>query len=62
MDPPPSPEADITFEVIGRGYTPMDEDVDDRYSVPTLEELGNDYFKHSRLYRIQFKNFVRVRH
>lgn len=54
MDPPPSPEADITFEVIGRGYTPMDEDVDDRYSVPTLEELGNDYFKHSRLYRIQF--------
>ncbi|KAI9563517.1 CRY-M [Daphnia sinensis] len=42
VDPPPPPEADITFETIGRGYTPIDESVDDRFSVPTLEELGFD--------------------
>lgn len=41
MDPPPPPEADITLDWIGRGFTPLDDDVDDRYSVPTLEELGN---------------------
>lgn len=59
MDPPPSPEADITFEVIGRGYTPMDEDADDRYSVPTLEELGINYFKYSCDQLIQEKmNFL----
>ena len=40
VDPPPSPEADITFEFIGRGYTPMDNEADDKYNVPTLEELG----------------------
>ncbi len=43
MDPPLPPESDITFDYIGRGYTPMDEDMDDRYSVPTLEELGTDF-------------------
>ncbi|KZS16683.1 Protein CRY-M [Daphnia magna] len=42
VDPPPPPEADITFETIGRGYTPIDDSVDDRFSVPTLEELGFD--------------------
>jgi len=42
VDPPPSPEADITFEFIGRGYTPMDNEADDKYNVPTLEELGFD--------------------
>lgn len=44
VDPPPPPEADITFETIGRGYTPIDDSVDDRFSVPTLEELGIDRY------------------
>ena len=44
MDAPPTPESDITFESIGRGYTPMDDSMDDRFSVPTLEELGIDRF------------------
>lgn len=42
VDAPPPPESDITFESIGRGYTPMDESMDDRFSVPTLEELGRN--------------------
>jgi hypothetical protein len=40
MEQPPPPEHSITSDYIGRGYTPMDYDMDDRYSVPTLEELG----------------------
>lgn len=42
MDPPQAPELPITSSVIGSGYTPIDYDTDDRYSVPTLEELGFD--------------------
>ena len=53
VDPPPPPETDITFEVIGRGYTPIDDDMDDRYNVPTLEELGeiliNFYLKNEKV-------------
>ena len=40
VDPPPAPEDDISFQTIGRGYTPVEEDADERYSVPTLDELG----------------------
>ena len=52
MDAPPPPESDITFESIGRGYTPMDESMDDRFSVPTLEELGIDRFSSSLSFRL----------
>ena len=41
VDPPPPPEADLTFELIGRGYTPMNDDADEKHSIPTLEELGD---------------------
>ncbi|KFB51941.1 AGAP004261-PA-like protein [Anopheles sinensis] len=40
MDAPPPPEAAITLEVIGNATTPQYDDHDDKYGVPTLEELG----------------------
>uniref|UniRef100_A0A182T2J5 Photolyase/cryptochrome alpha/beta domain-containing protein n=1 Tax=Anopheles maculatus TaxID=74869 RepID=A0A182T2J5_9DIPT len=40
MDAPPQPEASITLDVIGKATTPQYDDHDDKYGVPTLEELG----------------------
>uniref|UniRef100_A0A182NCY0 Photolyase/cryptochrome alpha/beta domain-containing protein n=1 Tax=Anopheles dirus TaxID=7168 RepID=A0A182NCY0_9DIPT len=40
MDAPPQPEASITLDVIGNATTPQYDDHDDKYGVPTLEELG----------------------
>lgn len=40
MDPPPQAEPTITDETIGNARTPLHEDHDDKYGVPTLEELG----------------------
>ncbi|XP_058129891.1 cryptochrome-1-like [Anopheles ziemanni] len=40
MDAPPPPETTITLEVIGNATTPQYDDHDDKYGVPTLEELG----------------------
>uniref|UniRef100_A0A182ISA3 Photolyase/cryptochrome alpha/beta domain-containing protein n=1 Tax=Anopheles atroparvus TaxID=41427 RepID=A0A182ISA3_ANOAO len=40
MDAPPSPEAAITLDAIGNATTPQYDDDDDKYGVPTLEELG----------------------
>ncbi|XP_055550388.1 cryptochrome-1-like [Wyeomyia smithii] len=40
MDPPPQPEQAITVDTIGNGSTPQCDDHDDKYGVPTLEELG----------------------
>uniref|UniRef100_A0A182PS74 Photolyase/cryptochrome alpha/beta domain-containing protein n=1 Tax=Anopheles epiroticus TaxID=199890 RepID=A0A182PS74_9DIPT len=40
MDAPPQPEASITLDVIGSANTPQYDDHDDKYGVPTLEELG----------------------
>lgn len=42
MDPPPQAELAITEETIGGARTPMHEDHDERYGVPSLEELGFD--------------------
>lgn len=42
MHPPPQAEPTITDETIGKARTPMYEDHDERYGVPTLEELGFD--------------------
>lgn len=42
MDPPPPAEATITEEVIGTARTPVHDDHDDSYGVPTLDELGFD--------------------
>lgn len=40
MEPPPKPQETITTEVMGNAKTPISDDHDDIYSVPTLEELG----------------------
>lgn len=40
MDPPISPVPSITAESLGEAYTPLRDDHDDLYGVPTLEELG----------------------
>ncbi|GFT83862.1 cryptochrome-1 [Nephila pilipes] len=42
MEPPPAPQPRITLEDMGSCYTPLSEDHDDKYGVPTLEELGFD--------------------
>lgn len=42
MDPPPPAEATITAETIGNARTPVSEEHEERYGVPTLEELGFD--------------------
>lgn len=40
MDAPPQPEPAITLDTIANATTPQYEDHDDKYGVPTLEELG----------------------
>lgn len=42
MDPPPQAELAITEETIGSAKTPMHENHDEKYGVPSLEELGFD--------------------
>lgn len=46
MEPPPAPEPTITLEDFGNCYTPISEDHDDKYGVPTLEELGTFFKNH----------------
>ncbi|XP_077295191.1 cryptochrome-1-like [Arctopsyche grandis] len=40
MEPPSNSEATITQRTIGRARTPLNDDHDEIYGVPTLEELG----------------------
>lgn len=40
MDPPPKPEETVTAKLLGSSHTPLTEDHDIKYGVPTLEELG----------------------
>lgn len=42
MDPPPQAEHTITGETLGNARTPLHDDHDERYGVPTLDELGFD--------------------
>jgi len=47
MDPPEPPVPTVTAACIGSAYTPLKDDHDDHYGVPTLEELGkkkNQFF------------------
>lgn len=44
MDPPKQPIENITAQSIGKCKTPLSEDHDEKYGVPTLEELGKFYF------------------
>jgi hypothetical protein len=40
METPPSAEPTINQHFLKRAYTPIGEDHDEKYGVPTLEELG----------------------
>uniref|UniRef100_A0A0C9R7Q6 Cry1_0 protein n=1 Tax=Fopius arisanus TaxID=64838 RepID=A0A0C9R7Q6_9HYME len=42
MNPPSPPVEIVTAETIGNAYTPLQENHDEIYGVPTLEELGFD--------------------
>jgi len=42
MDPPPTPVPTLTLQMLGNGITPLTENHDEKYGVPTLEELGFD--------------------
>lgn len=42
MDPPPQAEQTITDEIIENARTPLHDDHDETYGVPTLDELGFD--------------------
>lgn len=41
MPPPPPAEAPISAQMLNGASTPITDDHDDRFGVPTLEELGN---------------------
>lgn len=40
MDPPPQAEATVTQETVESSTTPTSDDHDDRFGVPSLDELG----------------------
>jgi hypothetical protein len=40
MDSPPPAEPTLNAKFINGAYTPIGEDHDEKYGVPTLEELG----------------------
>ena len=40
MEPPCEPEETVTSSFLEKKKTPITEDHDDKYGVPTLEELG----------------------
>lgn len=40
MDPPPQAARPVTQETVEAAMTPTTDDHDDRYGVPSLEELG----------------------
>lgn len=40
MDPPPVAEMEIPAELLQHAMTPLTEDHEDRFGVPTLDELG----------------------
>lgn len=40
MDPPPAAETEITQEILQSATTPLVDDHEDRFGVPTLDELG----------------------
>lgn len=40
MDLPPLPLSTITLDDLESKYTPLTDDHDEKYGVPTLEELG----------------------
>lgn len=42
MGPPPQPESSILSQSTMKAYTPISDDHDEKYGVPTLEELGFD--------------------
>ena len=42
MDPPAKPVPTLTPQMLGTAITPVEEDHDDKFGVPTLEELGFD--------------------
>ena len=42
MEPPPKPVPTLTLQMLGSAITPLSEDHDEKYGVPTLEELGFD--------------------
>lgn len=40
MEPPPVAEMDISPELLHNATTPVSDDHEDRFGVPTLDELG----------------------
>lgn len=54
MGPPPQPELPVTQSLLNGAVTPLTEDHDERYGVPTLEELG---FDTDSMYMV-FNNFI----
>ncbi|XP_048521261.1 cryptochrome-1 [Dendroctonus ponderosae] len=42
MGPPPQPEPSVTTHSVHNAHTPLSDDHDEKYGVPTLQELGFD--------------------
>ncbi len=43
MEAPPHPEDPVTYMYLNKAKTPVSDDHDDHFGVPTLEELGMYY-------------------
>lgn len=43
MEPPPQAKPPVDAETVKHAHTPISDDHDDNYGVPTLEELGIIY-------------------
>ena len=42
MKPPSKPVSALTLQILGTAFTPLQDDHDEKYGVPSLEELGFD--------------------
>ncbi len=45
LGPPPAPKPTITLQIVNKAYTPVSDEHDMKYGIPTLAELGFDLSK-----------------
>lgn len=53
MEPPMKPDERITLETVGSCKTPLGLDHDEKYGVPSLEELGKNKTSHFLLWSLK---------
>lgn len=61
MEAPPEPEETVTSRMLGGTHTPLSDDHDAKYGVPTLEELGAFELEHFYCH-LDLKSFILLIH